>query len=103
MFRTTSHARKRFIQRFGLNFHKSYFYHNELTDNLIFALIKNSIEYDWWKTVPFYKNKIESISGPIDVYYCSKPVDMYFIVTRDTKVIKTVVPRFDPEHIKHKE
>lgn len=96
----SKHARKRFRERYRLYFHKSYFYSNELTDNLIYSLLTKSVKIDDWKRCPFYKNKVESIYGQTDVYKVTSPTTMYLIVDKNINIVRTVQHTFNPSTMK---
>lgn len=87
----STHARDRFLQRFRLYFTpqlKRWMY-----DNVIVGQIAGGYECTRWKSVPFYRNKVESEYGPTIViarkpcYYICHPKD-------DKLVVYTVVPRW---------
>lgn len=93
----SKHARHRFIQRYANLFHKSYFYHDSLTNSLIEQLFKSSVYVNWHKGSNFYRNKVESKYGPTEVY---KTIEggIFFIVRPidGGLLLRTVVPDFDP-------
>lgn len=94
------HARDRFVKRFRLKFHSSYFLSEHLTDSLIQSLIENGQPIDWWHRVPFYKNKVESKYGPTSVVK-SINKNITFICTplnEGVTIVRTVVNEFDPRY-----
>lgn len=96
----SKHARQRFVSRFRILFHDSYFFSERLTDSLIETLIVNGQPIDWWLSVPFYKNKVESKYGPTKVFK-SVNKNITFICTplnEGVTIVRTVVNEFNPRH-----
>lgn len=96
----SKHARQRFVSRFRNHFHSSYFLSEQLTDSLIQTLIENGQNIDWWHSIPFYKNKVESKYGPTRVVK-SINKNITFICTplhEGVTIVRTVVKEFDPRH-----
>ena len=94
----SKHARVRFVTRFKLKFHPSYFINDSMTDSLIETLIKNSRVDASWRLSPFYRNKVESKHGPTKVFV-SDAKGITFIcapLNNGDIIVRTVVKSFDP-------
>lgn len=94
------HARQRFVNRFKMQFHPSYFISNELTDSLIISLIRRSHQIMWWESVPFYLNKIYTKHGPTKAFKFQDKEITFLCrpIRNDAMLIRTVVKKFDPRY-----
>ena len=94
------HARQRFVNRFRIYFHHSYFMSDQFTESLMESLLNSAERVDWWRQVPFYRNKVESKYGPTTVLRNSNK-GITFICTplnEGVTIVRTVVKDFDPRY-----